>query len=122
MICFVNGDWVADYLVATALHYDLALVTRNVSDFQRIPGLRLLERASFRPLASWVRASMGTVVSPHAFSHAAHGIGREPASASILLSTAQASYPRQPQVMSLPPDHLLLLLLLRLFSPIDPIL
>ncbi len=29
------------FIAATALHYELSLVTRNLSDFQRIPGLRL---------------------------------------------------------------------------------
>ncbi len=29
------------FIAATALHYDLSLVTRNLSDFQRIPDLRL---------------------------------------------------------------------------------
>lgn len=28
-------------IAATALHYDLTLVTRNLKDFQRIPGLQL---------------------------------------------------------------------------------
>lgn len=29
------------FIAATALHYDLSLVTRNISDFQRIPGLKI---------------------------------------------------------------------------------
>ncbi len=29
------------FIAATALHYELFLVTRNISDFQRIPGLTL---------------------------------------------------------------------------------
>lgn len=30
-------------IAATALHHDLALVTRNRAHFQRIPGLKLYE-------------------------------------------------------------------------------
>ncbi len=29
------------FIAATALHYDLTLLTRNLRDFQRIPGLKL---------------------------------------------------------------------------------
>ena len=31
------------FIAATAIHYGLSLVTRNVSDFQRIPGLKLYQ-------------------------------------------------------------------------------
>ncbi len=41
-----SGQLIGDpdlLIAATALHYDLTLVTRNVKDFQRTPGLRLYQ-------------------------------------------------------------------------------
>jgi len=35
----VDSDWVVDY-AATALYYDLILLTRNQKHFQRIPLLK----------------------------------------------------------------------------------